>query len=185
MYLLKINYKNWRHLTQVFFISQSSFVSDAAQLYLIFQALYYTLKRLGDTEKVVSWKSKGLSTEKLTTPITTDNSLSPSIFCLSFKGSCLKQKNATFTPPNIIIFFIVYKLNAWSRDLNSDFNLKDCLFGGVKLAKNADLDKYVYSGYSIGFDSRSEFPLTDSSVGKNAIIFGVDMSSSVNTDNKK
>ena len=41
--------------------------------------LYYTLKRLGDTEKIVSWKSKGLSAEKLTVPITTDKSLSPSI----------------------------------------------------------------------------------------------------------
>ena len=36
------------------------------KLYLIFQPLYYTLKRLADTEKVVSWKSKGLSIEKLT-----------------------------------------------------------------------------------------------------------------------
>ena len=41
--------------------------------------LHYTLKRLGDTEKIVSWKSKVLSTGKLTTPTTTDNSLSPSI----------------------------------------------------------------------------------------------------------
>ena len=38
-----------------------------------------------------------------------------------------------------------------------DFTLKDCLFGGVKLAKNAEWDKYVYSGYGIGFDSGSEF----------------------------
>ena len=61
--------------------------------------LYYSLKRLGDTEKIVSWKSKGFSVEKPTTPTTTDNSLSPTIkwhansnFCLVFKGSCLKQK---------------------------------------------------------------------------------------------
>ena len=58
-----------------------------------------------------------------------------------------------------------------SRDLNSDFTLIDDLFGGVKLAKNADLDKYIYSSYGIGFDSRSEFSLPDSSVGKNVIIF--------------
>ena len=61
------------------FISQSYFFNDGAQLYLIFQALSCTLKRLGDTEKVVSWKSKGLSAKKLTTPTTTDNSLSPSV----------------------------------------------------------------------------------------------------------
>ena len=46
-----------------------------------------------------------------------------------------------------------------------------------RIAKNAYPDKYVYSGYGIGFDSRSECSLPDGSMGKNAIIFGVDMSS--------
>ena len=36
--------------------------------------LYFTLKRLGDAEKIVSWKTKGLSAKKLTTITTTDNS---------------------------------------------------------------------------------------------------------------
>ena len=35
------------------FIGQSYFFNDGAELYLIFQVLYYTLKRLDDTEKVV------------------------------------------------------------------------------------------------------------------------------------
>ena len=39
-----------------------------------------------------------------------------------------------------------------ARRLKFGFTLKDCLFGGVKLAKNADPDKYVYSGYGIVFD---------------------------------
>ena len=106
-------------------------------------------------------------------------------FCLVFKKPCLKQKNITSTPPNRNNFFIVYELDTWSRDLNSDFTLKDCLFGGVKLAKNTDPDKYVYSGYGIGFALRSKFSLRNSSVGKNVIIFGVDMSSYVHIDNKK
>ena len=70
------------------------------------------------------------------------------------------------------------------RHLNSNFTLKDFLFGGVKLAKNSDLDKYGYSGNGIRFDSCSEFSLPDSSVGKNVIIFGVDTSSSVHIDIK-
>ena len=37
----------------------------------------------------------------------------------------------------------------------------------------------------MGFDSRSEISLPDGSIGKNVIIFGVDMSSSVHIDNKK
>ena len=48
----------------------------------------------------------------------------------------------------------------------SDFTLKDCFCGGVQLSKNADPDKYVYSSYCIGFDSRSEFSVPDSSMGK-------------------
>ena len=53
------------------------------------------------------------------------------------------------------------------------------------LAKIADLDKYVYSGYGIGFNSRLLFSLPDFNWGKKVIIFEVDMSSSVHTDNKK
>ena len=59
-----------------------------------------------------------------------------------------------------------------------------CLFGGAKLSKNADPDEYVYSGCGICVNSRSKFLLPDGSVGKNDIIFGIDMSSSVHIDNK-
>ena len=56
--------------------------------------------------------------------------------------------------------------------------------GSVKLTTNADLDKYKYSSYSIGFDSHSESWLPDKSMGKNIIILGADMSSSVHVDDK-
>ena len=40
------------------------------------------------------------------------------------------------------------------KDINiSDYpTLENYLFGGVSLTKNADIDKYKYSGYGIGFD---------------------------------
>ena len=41
------------------------------------------------------------------------------------------------------------------------------------------------TGYHIGFDSHTEFSLPDGSVGKNVIIFWVNMSSSVQISNKK
>ena len=42
---------------------------------------------------------------------------------------------------------MIYEL---SSNLNiSDFTLENCLFGAVKLTKNADIDKYEYSGYGI------------------------------------
>ena len=54
----------------------------------------------------------------------------------------------------------------------------------ANLNKNADPDKYKYNGYSIGFDSCSEFPFTDGSIERNVIIYGADMSSSVHVHNK-
>ena len=53
------------------------------------------------------------------------------------------------------------------------------------MTKNADIDKYKYSGYGIGFDRRGSFSFPGGVFGKNVIIFGVDMSSSVHVDNKK
>ena len=58
------------------------------------------------------------------------------------------------------------------------------MFGNVKTTKNADPDKYSYSGSGIGFDSSSLFSIPNFDWGKNVIIFGVDMSSSVHIDNK-
>ena len=67
-------------------------------------------------KKLYHGNLKGLSTEKLTTPFTTDNSLSPTIkwhedstFCLVFKGSYLKQKKRQLILLLIEYIFIVYE----------------------------------------------------------------------------
>ena len=51
---------------------------------------------------------------------------------------------------------IVYKLGA-STSSDSNPTIKNCLFGAVTLTKNADIEKYGYSGYGIGFDRRTSF----------------------------
>ena len=58
------------------------------------------------------------------------------------------------------------------------------MFGAVKLTKNADIDKYLYSAYGIEFDRKESFTSPGTGFGKNVIIFGVDMNSSVHVDNK-
>ena len=58
------------------------------------------------------------------------------------------------------------------------------MFGDVSLTKHVDIDQYKYSGYGIGFDRKGEFSFGNG-FGRNCIIFGVDMSSSVHVDNKK
>ena len=59
------------------------------------------------------------------------------------------------------------------------------MFGSVKLIKNADLGKYNYSSYGIGFNSRSEFLFKDRSFRETVIIFRVDVRSSVHINNKQ
>ena len=80
--------------------------------------------------------------------------------------------------------YIVYEI---SKNINiSDYpTLENCLFGAVKLTKNADFDKYVHSGYGIGFDRHGRFSFPGTGLGRNVIIFGVDMSSSTKIDNRK
>ena len=88
----------------------------------------------------------------------------------------MKQEDTTsITADNVVNLFIVYQLGTWSQELNADVTIKDCLFESVKIIKNADTDKYSYSGYGIGFDSGSLFSVQNFDWGKNVVIFGVDM----------
>ena len=96
----------------------------------------------------------------------------------------VKTRQSNFDPRNALDLFIVYELEARSRDLNTVFTVKGCLFGAVNLTKNADPDKNSYSGYGIGFVSRSNFLILISWC-KNVTIFGIKNSSSVHNDNNK
>ena len=67
--------------------------------------------------------------------------------------------------------------------MNSDLTPGDCLVGAVELTKNADLDKYRYSRYGIGFDARSDFSI-NGEFDKN-IIFALDRIAPMHTDKRK
>ena len=83
---------------------------------------------------------------------------------INFNRHCLISNFNT--PKKIINKYISYTLNHWSRNLNIAFSLKMCLFGSAKLTEKVGPDKYKYSNYNIGFNSRSEFLFTDGSMGK-------------------
>ena len=55
----------------------------------------------------------------------------------------------------------------------------------VTLTKNEDIDKYGYSAYRIGFDRRSKFSFPGGGFGQHVLIFGADMNSSAQIDNKR
>ena len=101
---------------------------------------------------------------------------------LEFRGICLKQHKSTFNHGKIVNTYIVYELDKTYGKTHP--TLVNCLFGAVSITKNADIDKNKYSGYGIGFDRTGVFLLPDGSFGRNVVIFGVDMSSSVHVDNK-
>ena len=67
----------------------------------------------------------------------------------------------------------------------NDPTLKNRLFGAVTLTKNADIDKYRYSDYGIGFNRRSSHSFPGGEYGQNVLIFRADMSSCAHIDNKK
>ena len=100
---------------------------------------------------------------------------------LEFRESCLKQDKITYNHEKIVNIYIVYELDKISTKTSP--TVVNYLFGAVSLTKNADIDKYKYSGYGIGFDRRNVY-LFGNGFGRNVITFGVDTSSSVHVDNK-
>ena len=124
-------------------------------------------------------------------PSAANNFLTPSLNYLGtkirvkFSGSCLNQNKVIYTHGKIVNIYTVYEINKKDNTVISDPTLENCLSGAVTLTKNADIDKYKYSGYGIGFNRKGSFSFQSGEYGQNVIIFGVDMSFSTRIDNKK
>ena len=103
-----------------------------------------------------------MSDESVKSPTTSNNSLVPLIdyygykIRVKFNGSILRQPKVSYTHEKAVNIYIVYEL-AGSNSHSDDPTLKNCLFGAVTLTKNADIDKYGYSGYGTGFDRKQFF----------------------------
>ena len=98
--------------------------------------MYKYFIKIGNTEHISKWKSKGLSSEIIKSPATSDNNLCPALSYfgtktrVKFNGSCLKQDKVSYTHGTIVNIYIVHKL---SSNLNYfDPILENCLFGAVK-----------------------------------------------------
>ena len=134
------------------------FDEDGTQHYLIFQPIYRYFKLnsvVNGIDRVLSWQSKGLSNESIKPLNTSDNSLKPSLsyypesrIRVKFTRNCLIQDKITFIHEKTVNIYIVYELGASTSHISNP-TLKSCLFGAVTLTKNADIEKYKYSGYGI------------------------------------
>ena len=84
---------------------------------------------------------------------------------IKFDGSFLNRFPPTILHGNIVNIYIVYEITSYYKDIYYP-TLENCLFGSVKLTKSADIDKYGYSGFGIGFDRETSF-LFGNEIGKN------------------
>ena len=134
-----------------------------------------------------------MSDEIIKPSTTSDNSLAPALSYIGnkmrvkFDGSCLKQDKITFTYGKTVNIYIVYEISFSTCGYDEYTVLENSLFGAIKLVKNADIDKYKYSGYGISFDRRGTFSCPTGGFSCIVIIFGADMSCTcyVHVDNKK
>ena len=140
-----------------------------------------------ETTRIDSWKSSGISEENIENITKSDSNFAPTsvdhrvLPDINFNGHCLIMFPSL---KKVVNLYIPYIINALLRNLNTDLTLKNCLFGSVKLTKNSDPDKYKYSGYNTGFDSRSGFYIQMQAWEKNVLIFRADTKSSAHIDNK-
>ena len=123
----------------------------------------------------------------ISTTTSTDKSVTKTIYDktrikVRFNRDLLRQNQVPHNHGSVVNIYIVYETIPHTK--TSNIALGNCLFGAVMLTKNADVDKYKYSGYSIGFDSKGSFSHPSGGYGKNFVIFGADWSSSVHADNK-
>ena len=113
---------------------------DRTQNYLVFQPIfrYFEIYTTNNTTNyVLSWKSKGLSSESIKAPTTSDNSLIPTLnyyypskIRVEFARSCLKQDKVIFHHAKVVNVYIVYELCA-STSSDTDPTIQNRLFSAV------------------------------------------------------
>ena len=129
-----------------------------------------------------------MSGEKINSITTSNYSITPELIHYGTKtrvklsGSCLKQNKVTYNHGIIVNIYIVYEISK-NFNISSYPTLENCSFGAVSLTKQVDIGQYKYSGYGIGFDRKGKFSFGNG-FGKTVIMFGADMSSSVQANNR-
>ena len=110
------------------FIGKSHFEEDGVQDCLLFQPIIRYFKVIANTDYISSWKSKGLSAERIKPPTTSDNSLTPRLnyygnkVRVKFTGSCSKQPIISLTHEKVVNISIVYELGVYVHDFSADYD---------------------------------------------------------------
>ena len=62
-----------------YFRGKIHFEDNGTQSYLVLQSVYRYFKKIGNTDHISAWKSKGLSDESIKPSTTSNNNLSPAL----------------------------------------------------------------------------------------------------------
>ena len=114
--LVENELKKLKTFDSSYFIGRSHFEEDATQNYLVLQPLSKYFK-IGNSDYVLSWKSKWLSPESIPPSSAPNMFLNPSLNYLDakirvrFSGSCLKQPKISHIHGNVVNIYIVYEIN--------------------------------------------------------------------------
>ena len=158
-----------------------------------------------DNKKILKWKStgifnysdyyrmKGIEDTKKELPILKNDKR----MYVYLQGSHFQQNNVLTSNNddvinnNVINIYIVYELDPIASIRDTTFTIQNAVFGAIQITKNADTSKYDYKGYGICFDESEQFThlrkegnFNYTTLARNIIISGVDMSFSKHANNK-
>ena len=154
-----------------------NFVGDS---YLYFKPEFRCFKTTG-IKSVLSWKSIGLSNEKLKS-IQDDNF--PELLYgkekayFNFRNDVLAQEKITYTHDHIVNLYISYSIPYITYKSNPD-TIGQCLFGA------ADYNNKKWSGYSAAFGKQHYLHKDSDKNANNLIILGADLSDSSDEETKR
>ena len=148
---------------------------------------------------ILEWKPKNIydpSNKNLLNSVQNIRLISPNIkndgkgLHVFFSGNYFQQ-DIIAIPNNAINIYCVYELDPIDFSRNNEFTIQNALFGALEITKNANTSKYKYKGYGICFDVsesfshvRKEGNFNHTTLARNVIIFGADMSFSKHANNK-
>ena len=148
---------------------------------------------------ILDWNSKNIydpSNKNMLNSIQNIKLLRPNIknhgkgLHVFFSGNYFIQ-DIVAIPNNVINTYCVYELNPIDFSRNNEFTIQNALFGAIEITKNENTSKYEHKGYGTCFNEsesfshvRKEGNFNHTTLARNVIIFGVDMSFSKHANNK-
>ena len=148
---------------------------------------------------IFEWKPKDIydnSSKNLLYSVQNTKNITPNIKNINgqlyvfFNGGYFIQDPITIQY-NVINIYCVYEIQPISSSRYTTFTIQNALFGAMEITKNTDTSKHTYKGYGICFDEGGTFShriteggRTHTTLGRNVLIVGVDMSFSVHATNR-